>query len=58
MTTLSQLLDLSALPAADLPASARTMARFSLFDWMVCGRAGVGEPLAAILRDHIAAEGG
>ncbi len=58
MTTLSRLLDLAALPAADIPASARAMARFSLFDWMVCGRAGVGEPLAGLLRGYIAAEGG
>ena len=58
MTTLSRLLDLAALPAAEIPASTRAMARFSLFDWMVCGRAGVGEPLAGILRDYVAAEGG
>ena len=58
MTTLSRLLDLAALPAAEIPESARTMARFSLFDWMVCGRAGVGEPLARLLRDYVAAEGG
>ena len=58
MTTLSRLLDLAALPAADIPASARAMARFSLFDWMVCGRAGIAEPLAVILRGYAAAEGG
>ena len=58
MTTLSHLLDLAALPAAEIPASARTMARFSLFDWMVCGRAGAGEPLAGILRSYLSAEGG
>ena len=58
MTTLSRLPDLAALPAAQIPASARAMARFSLFDWMVCGRAGVGEPLAGILRGYVAAEGG
>lgn len=57
-STLSHLLDLAALPAADIPASARSMARFSLFDWMVCGQAGVDEPLAVILRDHLQAEGG
>lgn len=58
MTTLKHLLDLAELPSADIPASARTMARFSLFDWMVCGRAGVDEPLAVILRDYVAGEGG
>ena len=34
------------------------MARFSLFDWLVCGRAGVAEPLALILRGYVGAEGG
>ena len=58
MTTLARLLDLAAVRAAEIPASARQMARFSLFDWMVCGRAGVGEPLAGILRRYVAAEGG
>lgn len=56
--TLNHLLDLAALRAEEIPASARQMARFSLFDWMVCGRAGVGEPLARILRDYVASEGG
>ena len=58
MTTLARVLDLAALPAEAIPASARAMARFSLFDWIVCGRAGVAEPLAVILRDMVAAEGG
>jgi len=58
MTTLSHLLDLAALPAAEIPDSARTMAQFSLFDWMVCGRAGVEEPLSGILRAYVLAEGG
>lgn len=58
MTTLRHVLDLAALPVAAIPASARTVARLSLFDWMVCGRAGRGEPLATILRDFTAAEGG
>lgn len=58
MTTLSHVLDLAALPAQAIPPSARVVARFSLFDWMVCGRAGRNEPLAKILRDFAAAEGG
>ncbi len=58
MTLLQQTLDLAAMPAGNIPASARSMARFSLFDWLVCGRAGVAEPLAKILRDYAAAEGG
>lgn len=58
MTTLSHLLDLAAMPRENIPATAQAMAGFSLFDWMVCGRAGVGEPLAGILRGYVAAEGG
>jgi len=58
MTVLGAILDLAAFPAGDIPASARSMARFSLFDWLVCGRAGVEEPLAVILRNYVAAEGG
>jgi 2-methylcitrate dehydratase PrpD len=58
MTLLAQILDLAAMPSGDIPASARSMSRFSLFDWLVCGRAGVAEPLAVILRDYVAAEGG
>ena len=58
MTTLSHLLALAALRPGDIPAAARQMARFSLYDWMVCGLAGVEEPLAQILRDMVGAEGG
>ena len=58
MTVLGTALDLAAFPAGDIPASARSMARFSLFDWLVCGRAGVAEPLAVILRNYVAAEDG
>lgn len=55
---IDKLLDLAALPAAALPDSARQMARFSLFDWLVCGLAGVGEPVSAILRAQALDEGG
>ena len=58
MTVLDAILDLAAFPAGEIPASARIMARFSLFDWLVCGRAGVAEPLARILRNYVGAEGG
>lgn len=58
MTTMDHVLDLALLRTAEIPAAARQTARFSLFDWMVCGRAGVGEPLARILREMVAGEGG
>lgn len=56
--TLGRLVDLAALPAAALSVEARAMARFSLFDWLVCARAGVGEPVSAIVRGLVAEEGG
>ncbi|MFZ5710096.1 MAG: MmgE/PrpD family protein [Pseudomonadota bacterium] len=55
--TMAALVDLSQLPGDALPASARRMARFSLFDWMVVGLAGKDEPLARIVRGLVAAEG-
>lgn len=58
MTTLEHVLDLAALPASSIPAAARQAARFSLYDWMVCGLAGTTEPLAVLLRKVIGAEGG
>jgi 2-methylcitrate dehydratase PrpD len=58
MTMLDHVLDLAALPASAISPVARQTARFSLYDWMVCGKAGVAEPLAIRLRDVIGAEGG
>ncbi|MCA3437482.1 MAG: MmgE/PrpD family protein [Rhodobacter sp.] len=56
MSTLDILLALAARP--DLPDDARAMARLSLFDWMVCGLAGVDEPVAQALRACLGGEGG
>lgn len=58
MTLIDRILDLAMLPAGDLPAPALAMARFSLFDWLVCGRAGIDEPLAGKLRQLAEEEGG
>lgn len=55
---IDRLLDLAAVAAADVPDSARTMARLSLFDWLVCGLAGADEPVAGIVRDYARSEGG
>lgn len=55
---LSHLLDLAALDSAAIPASARMMARFSLFDWITVARAGSEEPLSRIIRDFVCDEGG
>jgi len=52
------LIALARMPEAALPESARQIARFSLFDWMVVGRAGRDQPVAKIIRDYVTAEGG
>lgn len=56
--SIDKVLDLAALDGAAIPDDARGYARFSLYDWMVCGVAGVDEPLSAILRGMMADEGG
>jgi 2-methylcitrate dehydratase PrpD len=44
--------------AARFPDSARAIARCSLLDWAACGLAGITEPVAGIVRDVAAADGG
>lgn len=58
MTGLDALLDLAALPDRDVPAPSMGISRLSLLDWMMCGRAGVGESVSGILRAMAEAEGG
>lgn len=52
------LLDLAALPEADLPSVPLESARNSLLDWVICGRAGIGEPVAQKTRAFMEMEGG
>jgi len=56
--TLNGLLDLAEFPTESILDSARAMAKFSLFDWLVVARAGAGEPVSRIVRDLVAEEGG
>ncbi|MGR3745035.1 MAG: MmgE/PrpD family protein [Pseudooceanicola nanhaiensis] len=56
--TMDVLLDLALRPAASLPDQSRRFARFSLFDWTVCGLAGASEPVATSLRSYLEAEAG
>jgi len=56
--TMDALLDLAALQGDAVPSPAREMARLSLFDWFVVARAGAPEPVANIIRDLVAEEGG
>jgi len=56
--TLNGLLDIAAIPSDSIPASARAMARLSLYDWFTVTRAGENEPVAKIVRGFVADEGG
>ncbi|MFX0542719.1 MmgE/PrpD family protein [Roseovarius sp. S4756] len=58
MSGLDALLDLAALPDHAIPEAGMGIARLSLMDWMMCGRAGTPEPVAGILRGLAKAEGG
>ena len=55
---LPKILDLAALDKAELDAVALATARLSFYDWLVVSCAGSTEPLANIMRDFIANEGG
>ena len=55
---LPHILDLATLDADRMPQDARTMAQLSLFDWMVVSRAGANQPLANIIRNFVATDGG
>ena len=55
---LPQILDLAALDKKALDAVAMATAKLSFYDWLVVSCAGSTEPLANILRDFIASEGG
>ncbi|CUH63549.1 MmgE/PrpD family protein [Thalassovita gelatinovora] len=60
MTVMDQILDLSEMPGSDITEEVRRLAYASLFDWLACGRAGIGEPVATKLRsfaDHEARSG-
>jgi hypothetical protein len=50
---MEHLIALARLPAGRLPSSARRIARFSLFDWMVVGRAGRNQAVARIVREYV-----
>jgi 2-methylcitrate dehydratase PrpD len=56
--TLDHTLDLAALTCESIPASARMLARCSLFDWIVVARAGANQPVSRIIRDFVTDEGG
>lgn len=51
-------LDIAELPTKAFTPDAMAAARLSLFDWLICGLAGVEEPLADKLRQMVSGEGG
>lgn len=58
MSLIEHIIDLSGLPADRLSPDAVDLARLSLLDWMACGIAGIGEPVAVKLRALAESEGG
>lgn len=58
MSGIAPLLELATLPAATIPVQTMGIARLSLMDWIMCGRAGVDEPVAGFLRAMATTEGG
>jgi MmgE/PrpD N-terminal domain len=57
-SSMEQLLALSAMPSSAMSDAARQLAAFSLFDWLVCARAGADQELSRIMRDFVREEGG
>src|SRR6476660_4969550 len=57
-SSMEQLLALSARPASAMSDAARQLAAVSLFDWLVCARAGADQELSRIMRDFVREEGG
>ena len=55
---LPQILDLAAVEKSALDSTALATAKLSFYDWLVVSCAGSTEPLAHIMRDFIASEGG
>ncbi len=57
-SSMDHVLDLAAIPSSSTSDAARQLAAFSLFDWMVCARAGADQELSRIVRDFVRDEGG
>ncbi len=58
MATIEHLIELAGLPAKSLRASARHYATLSMFDWIICGRAGASQRLSKIIRSYAEDEAG
>ena len=58
MSSIDHLIALAFVPAKSIPASARHYATLSMFDWIMCGRAGAQQDLSKIIRKYILEEAG
>lgn len=56
MKLIDRLTELAFTPSENLPAHSLTMARMSLFDWIVCGLGGRNEPVSSKVRNYIETE--
>ena len=52
------IIEIAMRPSDEVPELPLEFAKLSLFDWMTCGIAGIGEPLAVKLRQLSVVEGG
>lgn len=58
MSLIDDIISLAQTPSQDISPAAMTLAGFSLLDWIVCGRAGIDEPLSRKLRQLADKEAG
>ena len=58
MSSIEHLISLAAVPAKSIPASARRYATLSLFDWIMCGRAGAQQDVSKVIRTYILEDAG
>jgi len=58
MSSIEHLIHLALVPSKSVPASARQYATLSLFDWIMCGRAGAQQNLSKIIRKYFLEDAG
>jgi len=58
VSMMDQMIAIAMIDPRQIPDSARRIATFSLFDWMVVARAGRNEPVSRIVTSFVAEEGG
>ncbi len=58
MSSIENLIYLARLPAKAITANARHYATLSLFDWIICGRAGASQDVSKIIRTYMSEDAG